>query len=78
MKKYTVTVPIFTPNLTEGNLPKTVAALKDCGAERIFLGTPPFFVDKALRAKFFRELKRYIDYFRKSGDWEIGVWILSS
>ena len=55
----------------------TLKLLKDVKAERVFIATPPFIVDNALRAKFISQTASNVEYLKNNG-FEVGIWTWAS
>ena len=55
----------------------TLKLLKDVKAERVFLATPPFIADDALRAEFISQTASNVQYLKNNG-FEVGIWTWAS
>ena len=77
MSGYKLSVPIMSGTFEKYGRENTLKLLKDVKAERVFLATPPFIVDDALREKFVSQTALNVEYLKENG-FEVGIWTWAS
>lgn len=70
---YRLSVPIMSGTFERFGRDKTLALLKETGAERVFLAVPPFIADDAVRKQFLTRLAESVAYL-KNASFEVGIW----